>query len=160
MHIKASAPAIQRVLLHFAGVVGDVIEQCQATLGKNRGEHFAGEMGEYLAIGQSAVHRRLHRAEIILAKIRMDRCTSEFAVRQNDAALRRCDHHFSQIVGAYLMAESPRAAMNADHEFPLIQSKLPGDIRGKNLLDFLYLEVMVARAERPGFIALPLLCLR
>ena len=41
-------------------------------------------MAENLAIGERAIDRRAHRAEVALADFRIDRCTGEFAVGKID----------------------------------------------------------------------------
>ena len=52
-------------------------------------EDAADVMAENLAIGERAIDRRAHRAEVTLADFRIDRRAGEFAVGQIDTGLFR-----------------------------------------------------------------------
>ena len=47
-------------------------------------EHAADVVAENLTIGERAIDRRAHGAEVALADFRIDRCTGEFAVGKID----------------------------------------------------------------------------
>jgi len=65
--------------------------------------------------------------------------------------------HLAQIIGADLMPEAARAAVNADDNGVGFEPEAARDLRVVNLRDALHLEIMVARPERSHLIALALL---
>src|SRR5665811_554213 len=111
-------------------------------------------MAENLAIGERAIDRRAHRAEVALADFRIDRRAGEFAVGKIDTGLFRGHHHFLQELGSDLMAEATRTAMDGDDNVVPCEPEDSGDRRVENLGDRLDLEIVIAGAERPHFPAL------
>ena len=72
-------------------------------------------MGQDLPVGQRAIDRRAHRAEIFLSHFRMNRGTGQFAVRQVDVVPCGGDGHALEEFSADLMPEPARAAMDAQN---------------------------------------------
>ena len=115
-------------------------------------------MGKDLPVGQRHVDRGVHRAEILLplgeaigahASSRSGRLDAEPA-----GGLGQAD----QIVGADLVAEPARAAMDRHQDLALAHAERLRGARVMNLLHHLHLDVMVAGAERAHLAALALLC--
>ena len=86
MHVEFFRAPVHLVFFHFAGVVRHVIQQRQPRLRQHLveylGEYRSRQVGEYLAVGQRAIDRRAHRAEIVLSERRIDRRTGQLAVGQ------------------------------------------------------------------------------
>ncbi len=157
VHVELAPLAVHDMLLDLAGVVRDVVKQRQARFRDDLREGLAHEMREDLPVGQRAVDRRAHGAEIILAQRGVDRRAGELAVGQDDAVARRGDGHFLQELGADLMPETARAAMDADHDVVFANTeglRCPGV---EDLHDLLYFEIMIAAAERAHLVALAFL---
>ena len=103
--------SVDEMRLDLAGVVRNVEQQRQAAIGKEVLEDAPRVRAEDLAIGERAVHRRPHGAEIAAADLRRDPRAGEVAVRKRNSRLLGRDHHLFRELGRDLMAESPRAAM-------------------------------------------------
>ena len=93
------------VQLLLADVVRDVVEQPPAEPGQQAAKRLAAEVREDLPVGEGAVHRRTHGAEITLPEDGADRRTGELTVRQAQAMRGRSDRHVAQVVGAHLVAK-------------------------------------------------------
>ena len=154
VHIQAARLAVDRMPLLLAGVVRNVVDQGEMGPRHEVGEHLAGEVGDDLAVGQRAVDRRAHGAEIGLADRRVDGRAGELAVGQFDAVPRRGNHHPFEEFGADLMPQPARSAMNADHHLALAQAETVGRLAVVDLDDFLQFEVMVAGTEGADLVAL------
>src|SRR5690606_12760547 len=111
-----------------------------------------------LPIRERAVRRRGHRAEIGFADRRADRRASELAVGQAYPVLRGRGRHLAQVLGADLMAEAARAAMDRREDRSLGKAESGRDIVVEDFGDVLDLEVVVARAERAHLVALARAC--
>ena len=121
---------------------------------QNVPENAAGKVGEDLPVGERAVDARTHRAEIAASQLRIDRRASELAVRQGQSAGSCIQRHLLEKLRADLMAESTRAAVDADHHLPWFQVE---GVRGaaiEDLLHLLHLEIVIARTQRAHFVAL------
>ncbi len=66
-------------------------------------------------------------------------------------------HHLAQVVGADLVPEAPRAAVNADDDAAGFEAEGLGDFRRENAIDALQLQIMVARTQRAHLVALTFL---
>jgi len=157
VHEQPPRLAVHGVSLFLAGVVRHVVDQRQPGLGKEAREHLPRQMRQDLPVGQRAVDGRPHGAQILAPECRFERRTGQFAVRQHDAVLRRGGRHARQEIGAHLVAQAARAAMDADHDLALAQAE--GRRRGgvEHGLDRLHLQIMVAGAERAHLVALAVL---
>jgi len=111
-------------------------------------ERLADEMGQDLPIRERAVDRRTHRAEVLLADSRADRRACKLAIRQREPVLRRGDHHAFQKLGADLMAEPARPAVDHHDDVALPDAEDVGDRRVEDRGDLLHFEVVIAAPER------------
>jgi hypothetical protein len=84
-----------------------------------------------------------------LTDLRIDWRTGKFAVGKLDTGLLRGHHHLFEELGADLMTESARAAMNGRDNIVLREPEDAGDDRVVDLGNRLDLEIVVARTERP-----------
>ena len=73
------------VQFHLAGVVRNVEQQRKLAAGKEMPEDTRRIVAEDLAVGEGAVDRRPHRAEIAPSDLRLDRRAGEFAIGQRDS---------------------------------------------------------------------------
>jgi hypothetical protein len=99
----------------------------QCRFRKEMREHAAHEMRDDLTVGERAIDRGAHRAEIALPQFRADRCAGELEIGQRDVVRRRGERHLAQKLYADLMAETARAAMNADNDIAGRKAKALGD---------------------------------
>src|SRR5256884_2789699 len=90
-----------------------------------------------------------------LADLGVDRRAGEFAVRQDDPVTSGRQHHALEEVGPDLVAEAPRAAVNADHHIADLETEDLGDVGGVDGHHLLDLQVVIARAEGPHLVFLP-----
>ena len=97
--------------------------RCRSAFGKEVREDPARVVAEDLAVGERAVDRRAHGAEIALADLGLDRGAGQLAIGQRDARARRGHHHLPQELGADLMAETARAAMDGDDDLVLLEAE-------------------------------------
>src|SRR5437870_2705969 len=67
MDVEAPRPVMDNVLLDFARVVRNVIEQFEPRLRKKMGEYLSREVAQNLAVCERAIDTRPHRAQIALA---------------------------------------------------------------------------------------------
>jgi hypothetical protein len=157
MDEEASGRPVQDMLLDFAGVMRDVVEQREGVLRQNICEHLPDEMRDDLTVGKRAVDPCAHRAEIILPHFRIDRGGRQFTIRQFDVVPRRAHGHAFEKLRADLMPESARAAMDAHDEIAFAEAENCRRLRIEHGHDLLHFEVVVPGAERAHLILLPLL---
>src|SRR6516164_950579 len=113
-------------------------------------------MRDDLPVGEGAIDAGAHRAEITLAKLGADWRAGEFEVRQSDP-MRRCrQRHFAKKVGADLVTEPARPAMDADDDLATREAEAIGDGIIENCRDLLHFEIVIAGAERAHLFALAL----
>src|SRR6516225_9590362 len=112
------------------------------------------QMRQNLAVGERAIDTRTHGAEITLANLGMDRRASEFEIGQRNAVRRRREGHFAEELGADLVAEAARPAMDADDDVAARQAEHRGDCMVGNRRHLLYFEIVVARAQRAHLLTL------
>ena len=120
-------------------------------------EHTTGEVGEDLAVCQRTVDAGTHGPEIGASETGFDRRTGQFSVRQPDAVLSGFGGHELEIVGADLVSQTARSAVDADHgpTLPQIESRSRcGIVDSGNQL---HLQVVIARPQGAHFLALTLL---
>ena len=141
-------PPIGLVGFDLARVVRHVEQQSEIGIGKEMAEDPARVMADDLAVGERAIDGGAHGAEIALADFRFDRRTGELAVGQRDPGRRRRRHHLPQELGADLMAEAARPAMDGHHDLVLFEAKASCGFLVEDLGDRLDLEVVIAGAER------------
>jgi len=71
-----------------------------------------------------------------------------------DAKLRRGDCHPFQKLGADLMSQAARAAVDHHHDVTQLEAEYACDLLVKHRSDFLYLEIVVAAAQCAHLVAL------
>ena len=157
VHEEPAFATVDLVLFDLACVVGDIEQEFQFGAGQHLFEHLSRQMGEDLAVGERAVDGRAHGAQIGLAGLGVDRGAGEFPIGQRNPVLWGSDRHLAQKLGADLVAQAARAAMDADHHIVPAEPEGLGDLGVEDFHDLLELEVMVARAERPDLLVLALL---
>ena len=104
--------AVRAVLLDFARVVRDVVEQRQLRLRQNVGKDLAHEVREDLAIGERAIDRGTHCTQVLLADGRVDRSARQLSVWEADRVLTGGDRHPLEKLSADLMTQTPRPAVD------------------------------------------------
>jgi hypothetical protein len=114
MDVQPARPAVDHVFFELAGVVRDVVEQCEVCA-EELGEHPARQVGQDLPVGLGAVDAGAHGTEVGLAEGGVDRRAGKRSIRERNTVLCRRDGHALQVIGADLMAETPRPAMDTDH---------------------------------------------
>jgi len=70
--------------------------------------------------------------------------------------IRRCNRHLAQELGADLVAEAARSAMDGHHALTLRQPENPRGFGVEYFADLLNLQVVVARAQRAHLVTLAL----
>ena len=125
MHVQLAQPAVDDVPLDLAGVVRHVVEQRELRSGQHGLEDTARQMREDLPVRQRTVDRRAHRAEVAFARGRADRRAGELAVGQHDAGGRGRHRHLPQELGADLVAEAARPAVDADDDVAHARARRP-----------------------------------
>ena len=109
----------------------DIEQQAQIAIGKKVTENAPGVMAEDFAVGERAIDRRPHGAQVALADLRMDRRAGELAVGKLDARRFRRHHHLLQEFGADLVAKPARAAMDGDDDIVLCKPKALATVASK-----------------------------
>jgi hypothetical protein len=134
--------AIDHVQLDFAGVMRDIEEKMQVAAREEVCKDPACVVAKDLAIGERAIDRGPHRAQVALANLRIDRGAGKLAIRQHDAGGVRAQYHFLEKLGPDLVTKPARAAMSGHHDLVLCKAEALGDNRIINLgngLDFKWL---------------------
>ena len=157
MNEQITPHSVHEMTLDLASVVRDIEQKAQFIVRKEVREDAADVMAENLAIGERAIDRRPHRAEVALTDLRIDRRAGEFAIGKVNTGLLRSHDHLFQKLGSDLMAEAPRAAVNGHDNAVLYEPEGICDHRIKNLGHRLDLEIVIARAKRSHFPALAFL---
>jgi len=157
VHEQPPGLALHLVALLLAGVVGDVVEQPQIRLRQQISEHIPGEMGEDLAVGEGAVDGRAHGAQVAPTHRGIEGCTGQLPVRQTDSMVGGREGHGLQKLAADLVPQTAGAAVDAHQQIPLCQPESGGNGRCIELGDPLQLQVVVAGAQGPHLVHLPLL---
>ncbi len=157
MHVQVARAAVDDMGFRLAGIVRDVEQKIEPRLREEPPHRLAGEVAEDFTIGESAIDGGAHRAEIALAELGPDRRAGEIAVGQIDAEVAGRDRHLLEEFAADLVAEAARAAMNRHHYVVWRKPERIGRGAIENLGHDLHFEVVIARAERAHFAALPVL---
>ena len=157
MHEEEALDPAHLVLLGLAGVVRDVVEEAQARLSEVAGEDLPDESADHLPVGQRAVDAGPHRGEILLSFRRPDRSAGQLAIRKRDAVTGGQRHELLQELGADLVAEAARAAVDRHEEIAFFETEGPGRLAVEDRLDGLQLQIVVARTEASDLVELPLL---
>src|SRR5262245_84190 len=155
MHEQPSPGAVNVVLFDLAGVVRDVVEQPQIGPRQDFVERLSDQMRDDLAIGQSAVDRGSHCAQVFLSDRRVDWRTGQLAVGQFDPVTGRAHSHLFQKLSPDLMPQPARSAVNADYDVVQLQAVGRSDLAVVDGCDSLNFEVVIAGTERPHLFALP-----
>src|SRR6516164_4507090 len=100
------------------------------------------QMRQNLAVGERAIDTRTHGAEITLANLGMYRRASEFEIGQRNAVRGRREGHFAEELGADLVAEAARPAMDADDNAAKRKAERCGDSIVGYRRHLLYFEIM------------------
>src|SRR5579862_1230684 len=104
MHEELSPVAVDGMLLSFAGIVRDVVQQREFRIRQDLAEGSAHKMRNDLAIGERAIRGGTHGTQVVLSELRMNRGAGKFAIRNRSISL---NHHAFQVVRPDLMAEAP-----------------------------------------------------
>ena len=160
VHVELALAPVGAVLFHLAGVVRHVVEERQPRLRQHAAEDLPHQVGEDLAVGERAVDPCAHRAEIVLADLGINRRAGELAIGKTDAVLRGGDRHPLQEIGADLVPEASRAAVDHHHDVAERKAVRPRDRLVVHAGHFLHFEIVVAAAERTHLVALALFRLR
>src|SRR5690606_9978625 len=91
--------------------------------------------------------RGRHRPEVGTAFRGLDRHAGQLPIRHPDAVLGHRPFHATHVVGADLVAESARAAVDHHAHLALAQPESGRDLLVVDLLDRLHLEEVIPRAE-------------
>jgi hypothetical protein len=83
-----------------------------------------------------------------------DRSAGQLAVGQLDPVAAGSHGHLLEELGADLMAEAARTAVNADHDITFVQAERVRHGAVEDFGDVLHFQVMVARAKRAHLVAL------
>ncbi len=156
MDAKHACFAVDLVGLHLRDVVGHIVNQAHAQLLRRQLENFherlPRQVQQELAIGPGIVRGRTHGAQIPLAFVGVHRRADELAVGQLDAVLGRRMAQVFERVFANLVAEAARAGVNKDRYGAQLQPEHLGRVRIHDFVDYLYLEKMIAAAERADLV--------
>ena len=157
MNEESAYLAVDFMLFLFACVVRNVVEQAHIGRGKNLAKGLAHQVCNDLAVGHGAIHGRAHGSQVVPARCRVYGRASQLALGQRNPVAASLSQHGLEIVGADLMAQAARAAVDAHHH--LTGPKLVGrcDLGREDLDHLLHFQVVVARAQGTKLIALPLL---
>src|SRR5690606_15649156 len=150
---QGAPKTVDLVLLALAGVVGDVVDKLETRLRQQPVKRGARQVGDDLAVGQSAVDAGAHGAEILGAEIRSEWRAGKFAVGQRYPELARALHHDAQELGADLLAEAARAAVDADHHVAHGDAEPGGRFGVEQLRHVLHLEVVITRTQGAHLVA-------
>ncbi len=101
-----AAIPVELMLFQLAGVVRDIVEHCELSPGKNFLEGLPSKVRDDLSIRERTVDSPSHRAQIFPAQVGFDRRAGQFAIRQLDSILWRCQDHFLEELGPDLMAQA------------------------------------------------------
>ncbi len=142
---------VYSVFFDFRNVVSDIVYKAQAEFFRWPFEHLlkalAHPMGDRLAVGESIVDSAGHGLIVVFSLFACARCASELSIRQDNLVLVNCSLHDAQVVGAYLVAVSARAAVNHSGDLALTtDAESFGNLRVVNFANFLNLEKMVSRS--------------
>ena len=154
MHEEPLHHGADSMRLDLARVVRDVVEQRQLRLRHDLGKGLAHQMRDDLPVGERAVDGRAHGTQVRRAERRVDRRAGQLAVRQLDAMARRRHHHAFEELGADLMAEAARPAVDADDDVAFVKAERRSDPRVEDLHDVLHFEIVIPRSERSHLVAL------
>ena len=105
-------------------------------------------MGDHLAVGPGEAGGRGHRGEVRLRLWRAEGGAGELAVGQRDPVARHGPVHRREVVGADLVAEPARPAVDEDRHLATAQPERAGRPGVVDLVHRLDLQEVVARAKR------------
>jgi hypothetical protein len=114
MHEKLAALSVDGVRFDLAGIMRNVEQQRKLRAGKEALKNAPRTVAEDLVVGEGAVYRGSHRAEVAPADLALYRRTGEFAVGEANSRRLRSDHHALGVIGCDLVPEAVRAAVNGD----------------------------------------------
>ncbi len=102
-------------------------------------------MSDRLAVGESIVNSAGHCLIVVFSLLACARCASELSIRQGNLVLVNGPLHDAQVVRAYLVTESARAAVNHNGDLPLMtDAEGFGDLKIGNFVNLLNLEEVVS----------------
>ncbi len=120
-------------------------------------ERLPRQVGDGLPVCKAAVDTAVDGGEVLPPLGTVDRRTDEFPFPYRYAVLPARTAESPQVVGPYLVAECPAAAVDGYENLPLVNAVRIGGQLVIDCLDPLHLEVVVPRAEGPHLFELPLL---
>jgi hypothetical protein len=154
--------ALDEMALELGGVVADVVDHREPQRLGRRAEdpphHLAHLVRDHLPVGEGGVGGRRQRPEVRLPLGRAERRAGELPVPHRDPVGGHDLVEGPQVVGADLMPEAPRAAM--EHHQHLARARDPERARHASVVDavgrhHLHFQIMVAGAQRAELVQAP-----
>jgi hypothetical protein len=141
-------------------VVGDVVDLVEVKIGHLAGQHLleaaADVKGQHLPVGKGVVGRRLHGGQVILPLGAAQGGADQLAVGQGQPVTA---HRFLvelDIVGAHLVPQPPRAAVDLHHHLALKEPDAPRGILIHDALDDVDLDEVISGPESAHLALAPL----
>src|SRR5215472_2213163 len=156
MYAEHPALTVYLVRLELRQVVRDVVHQAEGAIAENGPEGLASRFADHLAIGTTEIGSRGHGGEVGLPMPGMDRGRGQLTVGYTNAIAGHRLEHLLDVIGADLVPEPARTAVDHHGDVPLSQAELLGDAVVDHPLDLLHLEEVVARAQAPELLPSPL----
>ncbi|OPZ95647.1 MAG: hypothetical protein BWY71_02169 [Planctomycetes bacterium ADurb.Bin412] len=163
MHQQLPHPAPYQVRFKLGGIMGHIIHLMHAQLGgifaENLGKNLPNPMQNDLPVGKGHIDGAIHGGKVILSLLRREGSAGQFAVGHGQAIFTA---HRSQkrlqIIGGDLVAETPAAAVEHDHDLMVpVDAEGSGGIRVEDIFLFgdLDFQVMIAGTQGPNLFKTP-----
>ncbi len=152
MHAHVDHPFSHRVGFQLGHVVRDIVNLEEMMVFQFPGQHLfertSDMVGQHLAVGKCIIGGGLHGGVVVSAFRAAQWRTDQLAIGQIDAVFAHGFLEEIDIVGADLMPEAPRSAMDLDHHLPDEDTDSPGDHFVRDPIDHVHLDEVVAGPQR------------